>query len=102
MTYPFPFGPQLGETVSISATDTSGSTTISMNHGGSLVVTNSGSSLCYISFGQGSAPTATTSDYPVLATSQQTITVPEDVTHVAAICESGDTTTVKFSPGEGL
>ena len=96
-----PFGPQLGETVSVSATASTASAAISINRASTLVVSNTGSSLAYVSWGAGSA-TATTSDYPVLSGSKEPVTIPNTVTHVAAICDSGESTTVKFTPGRGI
>lgn len=93
------FTPLLNSTVSISATSTSGSTTVSSN-GSNLLITNSGPNTVFVRWGVG-AQTATTADMPVLSGTQVIVSRTLSVDTVAAICASGQTASVSFCPGEG-
>ena len=95
------FTPSIGETVSISATASNANASITMGNNSALMVTNTGTALCYTRWDD-SAPTATTSDVPIPAGASIVFSVPDGVTHVAAICDSGESTTIKFTPGEGV
>jgi hypothetical protein len=66
---------------------------------GALLLTNTGSNICYVRAG-GAAVVATTADVPVLPNSQVSITKTIDDAYVAYISASG--TTLQVLPGEGF
>ncbi len=88
-------------TVSISATDASGASRQSIGStGNQLLVVNSGGNLCYVKLGDVTV-TAATTDMPLLPQSAMILTK-GSATYVAAICDSGLTTTLKATPGNGF
>lgn len=95
-----PFTPQLGQTVSITADATGVTAAIAMFRAESLLVTNTGDNLVYISFGN-SAPTPAVDDMPILGRSAVVVSVPPTIEHVGAITDSG-TSVVKFTAGSGF
>lgn len=98
-----PHQPIFASTVSISATQTSGSTTLANTCGQVLYVCNEGPNGVYIRYGNGSQ-TALTTDYRIPANTERYLTRRDGSsgdTTVAAICDSGETATVYFSIGEG-
>jgi hypothetical protein len=91
-------------TVSISATDTSGSIAISVPGGGGQVRVAvgdiAGAAWIYIKFGE-TGLTATSADIAMLPNTVEVFTVGRGVTHIAAITDSG-TAVVKAKAGLGL
>ena len=94
-------------TVSVPATTTSASTSITYqasweptDSDNTLLVTNAGSNLAFVTTGATTA-TATITSVPVLSGSQITLTLPAGHDKVAAITAAGSTT-VDFTPGEGM
>lgn len=96
-----PITPHFGSGVSLSVTSTSSNSAITMNEASRVAVTNLGTNKCYVVFGYGSAPTADSADYCVPANSVQVLSV-GNATHVAAICDSTETCTLKVIPVDGV
>lgn len=94
----FNFSP--GSTISVSATSASANAALNTSTAPNVVVSNSGSKLAYVKFGD-AAVAATTADFPVLAGTQAIFSVPNLNTHVAAITVGSDTTTILASKGFG-
>ncbi len=87
-------------TVKISATTSSGNTTIA-GIKGSVVVHNPGTTWAYVSFGADNTLAAADTDYWVAPASSQALFVPTNISYVAAKMESG-TATIGFTPGQGI
>lgn len=106
MAYEAPFQPIFGKTVSASVTDSSGSTAVALSLptsiSGNLIlnVANIGDKGCYLDVGSSSV-VASTADYYLLPYSRELISVDLGATYIAAICASGETTTLKVIPGYG-
>jgi hypothetical protein len=102
------FHPVPQSTKSVSASTTSGSVafdlTIMGSGGVDILVTNPGTTLAFVDFGSGSAPTASAVDTPIPAGSSRVLRVnnPDSapLTHAAAVMASG-TATIYFTPGQG-
>jgi hypothetical protein len=86
-------------TVSVSVGSASGNVALA-GGGDTVVVTNTSSNLVYVRFGAGPSVTATTSDMPVLPSSQAILAVNFLITYAAAISPTG-TSAVLFSRGNG-
>jgi hypothetical protein len=94
-----PFCP--GSTVTLAVTGTSARATLSKTgYPPNTVEVQSatGGSIAFLAFGD-STVTATTSGYPILPGVDKVISVPPDVTHIAAIGTTG--TTLYFTSGTG-
>ncbi len=85
-------------TVSLSVSNSTGSVSLGTQVTGSVVVTNTTGVTVCVKFGVDAA-TATTSDYPVLAGTKETLK-PGKVNYAAGITASGSGT-VYFTVGEG-
>lgn len=92
------FNPHYGSGAVVSPAATSASTLIGDGQA-SIVLTNLGDNVCYVRVGN-STVTATTSDYPVLAGQQVSLTKFQDHTHIAHI--SADGTSLHVITGEGM
>lgn len=92
-----PFTAFFGQTVSISATTVSASTTVSNTTANQLVITNSGTALAFIRVG---SATALTTDLPLLPGAAIVISRKQSDTAVSAITTSGSTT-IYVTPGYG-
>ena len=90
--------PHYGSGVNVSASQTSASSAITVGNATSMIVTNNGSSEVFVLTGQGSAPTADTADMIVMGGERIVLDISPETTHVAAICNSGETTSVNFIP----
>lgn len=91
------------ETISISATATSGSanfTNTTSELGSQVRVYNAGPNVAFVRFGPAS-PTAVTTDIPIAPGSIELFHKGGAV-GTAAICATGQTATVYFTAGEGL
>lgn len=89
-----------GDTVSISATTTSGGARL-LNHGGQVLAHNQGTVWAYFETGKGSAPTASATSHWLAPGSTQAFTIPMDHDYVAAATVSG-TATIGATPGRGV
>lgn len=89
-----------GTTESISVTTSSGTATLTEANSSQLLLTNEGSTICYWTWGNGSA-TATAADTPILGESALIVSKPSQYDTIAAITSSG-TTTLKITPGQGI
>lgn len=87
-----------GTSETISASQTSASATLSVETG-FVSLKNIGSSTVYVRVGEGSQ-TATTSDFPLMSNEVAVMSKGEAETVVAAICASGETSTLIASPVE--
>ncbi len=88
-----------GTTTTISATQTSGTAALTSGTN-SVRVVNAGANTAFLKFGTTTA-TATTSDMPILAGVTEVFGKGrEDI--VAAICDTGLTTTLYFTCSEGI
>lgn len=90
-----------GATVTISGSTSSANAALVGKaglSGGFYEIVNPNSAVAYVAWGVGSAPTATSSDYPVMANSTKVIAVPGDATHVAVLLSTG-TGNVHLTPG---
>lgn len=102
-----PFAPTGRSTVTLSVTTSTGSRQIRPAIGthSSVLVSNTGSAWAYVEFGDSAITAvvpsgATTGGVPVAPGSQQTFR--NGATYAAAICGGSDSTTLAFTPGEGL
>lgn len=94
------FSPNCLLTATLAASAASSNTAI--DQFSSVVrVQNKGPNEVFIQFGGNSGVTATTSHMPVAAGATETFGKAA-YTHVAAICNAGETATVRFTSGEGL
>lgn len=98
------FTPYGLDTVSLSATTTTGSVELNLRSGsiaGAVVrVYNDGPDTVFVQFG-GSSVAATTSNMPVPSGAIETFSIGPKITHMAGITASG-TATVYVTAGEGL
>jgi len=100
-----PFSP--GQSSSLSVTDVSSRVAIGVG-GDRVVITSKGTNTAFIALGTSTVTaavptgTAAVDCYPILANSQQTITLPLGVTHIAAICNTAETATLYFTKGTGF
>lgn len=85
--------PVTGAGISIDADDTTGSASLG-SAGYHVIVSNAGSSGCYVELGT-STVTATTADLYIPAGQTFVLARALTQTHIAAICDSGESTTVK-------
>lgn len=93
-----PFTP--GQTVTVNATDASGSTAAALPaNGGSVRVANVGVVAAYIAFG-GAAVSAATTDMPILPGTAECFGIGMQ-SHVAARCATGQTATLMITGGDG-
>jgi hypothetical protein len=93
------FNPAYGTGITVAPTGTSASSTIGVGSK-SLVITNLSSTVvAYVRVGTG-ATTATTADYPVLPSTQVTISKAQDQNTVAYITSSS-TGSIHIMAGEG-
>jgi hypothetical protein len=99
MTTPFNATPN--STFNLTVTSVSSSVFLNGSAGSNALVTNTGSSKCYVRLGA-SGIAAATSDMTVLSNSALVLTrdVIRDL-YAAAISESGESTTVKVTLGTG-
>lgn len=90
-----------GSTISLGVTQTSSFTALAVAAGEDLLITNSGTKLCYVNIGAESV-LATTASLPILAASAF-VTRRDQLRdlYFAAICDSGETTTLKVTVGTG-
>lgn len=93
------FNPAYTQGQTISVTTTSAPITIGRGST-SLVLTNLGTTACYVRVSTGTVA-ATATDYPVLGGSQVSINKDGDMNTVSAITASG-TTSLHVIPGEGF
>ena len=93
-----PFNPFYGNGVTVTPNATSASANLPMECE-QVVITNLGANVAYVDFATNGQP-ATTADYPVLANSQVTISIPRGVTTFRHISASG--TTLHVICGEGM
>ena len=94
-----------GDTTQISATNTTG--TLDMTNpryegGGSVLISNSGPKVAFFRFGASGVTTTIAQGTPILSAEQKVFSMPPRATHVAVICESGETAEIYFTPGRGL
>lgn len=89
-----------GPTASISVTSTTGNVAIATAQP-QLLLTNIGSTICYIKTGTDSTVEAAVTDMPVLANSAIVITRPAQHDYIAAITASS-TTTLKITQCTGI
>jgi hypothetical protein len=94
------FGPKFGSGQTLSVTDASQQVTFGANNW-AVTLTNLGTDVCYVRTGNGTL-TATTADYPVLPLTQVSISKNYYDDKLAAICGSGDTTSLHIIQGEGI
>jgi hypothetical protein len=93
------FNPAYGSGVTVAPTSTSASSTVGFGSK-ALVITNLSSTVvAYVRVGEGSA-TATTADYPVLPSTQVSISKAQDQNVVAYITASGSSS-LHIMAGEG-
>lgn len=88
------------ETKTLSATDTTGSTTFTGASAEQVRVYNKGSNDAYVKWGAG-AQAATTNDMPIPAGNVETFYKGSSDT-IAAVCDSGLTTIIAFTSGRGV
>ncbi len=94
-----PFRP-FGSTVAVSATAASSAQTLPAD-ALCLELQNDGNSTCFVRWGA-SAQTAVTTDYPVLPGQSKIVSCDQGTLSVAAICASGESTTLYVTPGVGF
>jgi len=87
-----------GVMATLSVTTTSSSATVG-THGTVLRISNAGANPVFVRYGT-STPTAVVTDFAVLAGESVNISVPDNITHVAAIAGVG-TNAVYVSRGYG-
>lgn len=92
-----PFSPAYGSGITVSPAVASAASAVGLGNK-NLVLSNTGSNICYIHVGYTGA-VASATDMPILAGTQVTITKPQEATHVAYISAAG--TTLNIMPGEG-
>ncbi len=101
MAFESPFSPT-GDTVSISATTSSANANVtnfpSYNNSGALLITNGGTQLAFVKWGNGTQ-TATSAAVPIPGGTSRVFSV-ANVTNVAAITPTS-TTTIYATPGNG-
>lgn len=93
------FCPAYGTGQSVSVTTSSSSKTFKAGNK-SICLTNTGAVTCYVRVSSDNA-SATSEDYPVLPSSQVSITIDEAHQYLTAITASGSTTLL-FMTGEGI
>lgn len=100
------FTPGLSGTIAVTAT--SARLNLSATAGPKLYVYNAGSSECFIAFGDstvtavaGGNTTAATGSMSVPAGAFFVIEIGLNATYVAAVCASGNTTTLRLTRGDG-
>lgn len=94
-----PFKPFLGLTKNISVTTSTAEITISGSPQ-QLVLTNTGTVVCFVRWGVGTQTAVATTDLPILPGSASVVSCPGSTTNVAAITASGSTT-LYVTPGNG-
>ncbi len=92
--------PFQAKTVSVSASTTSATGTLAAQTENIVVSNPSTTSVAFVRFSSTAAPTAVTTDFPVVPGSQVLLTKPKDAIYVAVILDTG-TATVYFSPVQG-
>lgn len=99
-----PFAPT-GATVSRAATSTTASvaiTSAALGQGGTCVrLHNIGPNIAFVKFGVSGVEAAAT-DLPIPVGVVEVFAIGPLVTHMAAICASGQTATVYCTPGQGI
>ena len=109
MATPAPFAIN-SPTRTLSVTATSGDIALPTTGGNVVMLTNEGPNHCYIAAGSGTqtATVPTTSVVvtatPVLAGTQVTFSLPQllSAPHLAAVCDTNLTATLRISVGEGV
>lgn len=97
MSINVPFSP--GETLTLAVTDVSSNASFAAAGAQASVVEvqNLGTLTCFISF----AATATTAGYPIGAGQSKVVSKAPGVAQIAAICATGQTTTLYVTAGQG-
>lgn len=99
MSQEYTFTPVYGTGVTVAPSTSSASSTLGKGQK-QYVVTNTGSVVCYVRAGVGSA-TATAADYPVLPNTQVAITKDRGADTIAYLAASGSGA-LHIIPGEGF
>ena len=94
------FAPAYGQGVVVASVTTASASSAVGAGSMSLVVTNTGSNTVWVRTGL-TGLTATTADYPILPTSQVSISKPLDHTHIAYLTATS-TSSLHIIPGEGF
>lgn len=94
-----PFTPAQNATVTLSATQANTQGTLTVQSG-QVRVYNAGTNKAFIRWGSG-AQTATTADMPVAPNTVECFSKGPTDLGIAAICATGETATLYFTPGEG-
>ncbi len=94
------FTPIQGATVSISATSVNAQGTLTFNSAQARIA-NTGTNVAFVRWGA-TAQTATTADMPILPGTVEVFSKDPSHLNFAAICASGETATVRVTPGEGV
>lgn len=99
-----PFNPVMPAfTQNIAVTATSGQITFAAGQGleaQTVRILNTGSNLAFVRWGVGTQTAVATTDMPIAAGATEVFTKGL-ADHLAAICTSGQTTTLYVTPGEG-
>lgn len=97
---PFTHNAASGKTLSVTAT--TGSVALASDTGNQVILTNIGADECYVELGDSTVTAVKNTGLCVLAYSQIVITRSATAhTHVAAVCDTGKTCTLKASTGHG-
>jgi hypothetical protein len=95
------FSPAQGSCIELAATSSTGSSraAISVSHNSTLHISVTGTGTgAYVNFGDDTV-TAGNADFFIPSGVILPVSVSENVTHVVALCRSGEANTVNFSPG---
>ena len=97
-----PFVPYLAKTQSIAVTSASTNITFTAAVAPTqLLITNSGSGLCFVRYGVGAQTASITTDMPILPGTQAIVSCAGSTTGFAAISIGAATTTLYVTPGYG-
>ena len=94
-----PFTPAQNATVTLSATQANTQGTLTVQSG-QIRIYNAGTNKAFVRWGTG-AQTATTADMPIAPGTVESFSKPPADLGIAAICSTGETATLYFTPGEG-
>lgn len=97
------FVPMDQSTITVAVTDTSSAATaLTSDSAESILITNAGSDIMFVRFGDSGMGAATTASMPISGTSAQVVERPDGASHIRVICDTGGSTTAYFSQGRGL
>lgn len=96
-----PFAPMAAGTITISATQTNAQTALKAPGRSQVMIYNAGTKTVFVEFGTGSTVAAVATGTPIPVGAVLVLSIDPAATHIATICNTGETATVYVTVGKG-